>query len=270
MRLKVGVLLVLLISSVQAVKADYFFAAPPREAEMTGITIYGPLVRKLTQVLGEKVIYEHPANWPDYSKKMREDQYDIVFDGPHFNAWRMKHLGHVLVASLPGHLQFHLITSKQYPVIKKSGDLVGREICAMPSPNLATDMILALFKNPSVQPQIYEVKGGFRAMYKSFKQGNCLATIMRVDMYDKLAKKEKDALKIIATTEALPNQTFSVSKRLLNKAGKLRDFLLSENGGLAGQKILARYSKGSTRFQQADKAKFVGVEKFLEDVVFGW
>lgn len=270
MKSVVAVSLLLSIFSVHAVKADYLFAAPPREGEMAGITIYGPLVQKLTQVLGENVVYEQPASWLEYSKKMRNDEYDIVFDGPHFNAWRMKHLSHNLVVSLPGSLQFHLVTYKRYLAIRTSEDLVGRTICAMPSPNLATDMILTLFNNPSVQPQIYDVRGGFREMYESFQNSRCLATIMRIDMFDKLSGREKDQLKIIATTQALPNQTFSVSKRLKKQVGTLRKFMLSEDGSAAGQKILARYSKGASHFVRADAEKFVGAETFLEDVVFGW
>ena len=270
MRFEVIILLAILGLNGQVVKADYIFSAPPREGEMSGITIYGPLVQKLPQVLGEKVVYEQPNSWMEYSKKMRNDEYDIVFDGPHFNAWRMKHLGHALVASLPGNLQFYLITSKRFAAINSNEDLVGRQICAMASPNLATDMILELFKNPSIQPQIYEIDRGFREMYQAFKEGGCLATILRVDLFDKLPKDEKDDLKIIASTRALPNQTFSVSKRLLKESRKLADFFISEDGSTAGQKILARYSKNAPHFQRAESERFVGAEKYLEDVVFGW
>jgi ABC-type phosphate/phosphonate transport system substrate-binding protein len=270
MKYGLRVLLIVILTSIQTVQADYIFSAPPREGAMTGITIYGPLVQKLNQVLGEKVLYEQPGNWLEYSKKMRNGEYDIVFDGPHFNAWRVKHLGHILVASLPGTLQFHLITYKQFLAVNTSQDLVGRAICAMPSPNLGTDMVLSLFQNPSVQPQIFEVKGGFRKMYESFKQGNCLATIMRVDMFNNLLPAEKDKLKIIATTQALPNQTFSISKRLKNKAGKLAKFLLSDEGSSAGQKILERYARGATHFVRAESGKFAGAEYLLENIVFGW
>ena len=72
---------------------------------------------------------------------MREDQYDIIFDAPHFNAWRMKHLGHIPVATLPNQLHIHLINLKEYVNIKTTEDLVGRAICATPSPNFATDHI---------------------------------------------------------------------------------------------------------------------------------
>jgi hypothetical protein len=263
-------LLMLFAVSISSASADYIFAAPPREGEMRGIKLYGPLVNKLTEVLGENVIYERPENWLEYSKKMRNDEYDILFDGPHFNAWRIKHLHHVPVATLPGSLQFYLVTSKDYRNIKTHRDLVGRKICGMPSPHLATDMILDLFKNPAIQPVIYEVPGGIRAMYKAFKEGRCLATIFRIELYDKLPQEDKAKLNIIAKTRAVPNQTLSVGKRLEKNAAKISEFLVSEDGIAAAGKLLARYSKDARYFQRPAKEKFRGAEDILEGVVFGW
>jgi len=270
MRLSTITLLILFVISIQSVSADYIFTAPPREGEIRGIKLYGPLVKKLTEVLGENVVYEQPNNWLEYSKKMRNDEYDIIFDGPHFNAWRIKHLSHVPVASLPGSLQFYLVTSKEYRSIKTHRDLVGRKICGMPSPHLATDMVLDLFKNPAIQPLIYEVPGGIRAMYQAFQEGHCLATIFRIELYDKLPEEDKAKLNIIAKTRAVPNQTVSVGKRLQKNAGKLSAFLVSDDGIAAAGKLLARYSKDARYFQLPVKEKFTGAEELLEGVVFGW
>ncbi len=270
MKLKAIALLMLFAVSIQSASADYVFSAPPREGEMRGIKLYGPLVQRLTEVLGENVVYEQPSNWLEYSKKMRNDEYDIIFDGPHFNAWRIKHLHHVPVASLPGSLQFYLVTFKDYKIINTYRDLVGRKICGMPSPHLATDMILDLFKNPAIQPYIYEVPGGIRAMYNAFKEGHCLATIFRIELYDKLPEEDKAKLKIIATTRTVPNQTVSVGKRLQKNADKLSEFLVSDDGIAAAGKLLARYSKNARYFQRPIKEKFDGAEDLLEGVVFGW
>ena len=90
MKFNAMILLALLAANLQPVSADYIFAAPPREGEMRGIKLYGPLVNKLTEMLGENVVYEQPSNWLEYAKKMRNNEYDIIFDGPHFNAWRIK------------------------------------------------------------------------------------------------------------------------------------------------------------------------------------
>ncbi len=270
MRFNGAVLLLLFVWSMQTANADYIFAAPPREEEMRGIKLYGPLVQKLAEVLGENVIYEQPNNWLEYAQKMRNDEYDIVFDGPHFNAWRIKHLDHTPIASLPGVLQFYLVAYKKHTYIQTLNDLVGRKICGMPSPHLATGMILDLFQNPAIQPEIYEVPGGIREMYEAFKEGDCVATIFRVELFDKLPKHDKEQLKIIAKTRAVPNQTVSVGKRLQKNATKLSEFFVSDDGVAAAGKLLARYSKDARYFQRPDKTQYRGAEDLLEGVVFGW
>ena len=70
--------------------ADLILTAPPRETPEDGHVVYAPLAEYLSQFLGESVIYEHPINWKEYEKRMKNDEYDIIFDGPHFAAWRIE------------------------------------------------------------------------------------------------------------------------------------------------------------------------------------
>ncbi|KPJ93231.1 MAG: hypothetical protein AMJ53_07800, partial [Gammaproteobacteria bacterium SG8_11] len=69
------------------VKADLILSAPPRELPEAGLKLYGPLASHLSELLGEKVIYQHPNNWLEYQRDLRRGVYDIVFDGPHFVSW---------------------------------------------------------------------------------------------------------------------------------------------------------------------------------------
>ncbi|MDH5777459.1 MAG: phosphate/phosphite/phosphonate ABC transporter substrate-binding protein, partial [Gammaproteobacteria bacterium] len=68
--------------------------APPRESKEAGNKLYTPLANHLSKLLNAKVVYQHPGNWLNYQRDMREDKYDIVFDGPHFISWRLEHLKH--------------------------------------------------------------------------------------------------------------------------------------------------------------------------------
>lgn len=255
---------------VGTVQADYILTAPPRESAMKGAKLYGPLALKLSELLGKKVIYEQPKNWLDYSRNMRMGRYDIVFDGPHFSAWRMKHLKHQPVAALPGALEFVLVTHADNPHFKKPRDIAGKRICGMPSPQLATDMILSLYPNPSIQPIIYEVPGGIKKMYKAFKAGKCHATIFRIELFEKLPANEKSKLKIVARTDSLPNQTVTISKRLRKNAPIISGFLTSKKGAMTANNLLSRYSKSAMYFQKPTPVKYKDVELVLEGIVFGW
>lgn len=252
------------------VSADYIFTAPPRENTDKGIELYGPITEKLSAILGEKVVYSQPNGWLDYAKKMREGYYDIVFDGPHFTAWRIIHLDHTPIVSLPGKLGFYLVVNKVDEAINEPRDLVGLKICGMASPHLATDMIYDLYKNPVLQPQIYDVKGTMRDVFKAFKAGKCRGTIFRDIAYKQLPESETAKLKIIAKTRALPNQTITVSGRLKSNAEKLAEFFTSKPGAMVSDGVLTRYSKKQKFFQGATAAEYVGAEDILEDVVWGW
>lgn len=262
-------LLALLFVSSHAV-ADLILSAPPRENPSKGKELYEPLAEKLSDLLGEKVVYQQPKNWAEYANKMRDGYYDIIFDGPHFVAWRQKNLKHTPVASLPGSLEFYIITDKENKELNNTRDLVGKRICGMPSPHLATDLVYDLFKNPVLQPTIYEVRGGQRKSFQAFKEGKCVATIFRSTLYKKLPDEERKSLKIVAKTRTLPNQTISVSQRLENHADAIADFLISKDGAITADSLLSRYSGRKKQFIKARPEKFVGAADILEGVVWGW
>lgn len=250
--------------------ADVIFSAPPREDAEKGREIYLPITEKLSELLGEKVVYEQPGTWLEYSRKMRQGYYDIVFDGPHFTAWRMKHLDHTPIVTLPGRLSFLLVANKSDKEINNARDLVGKQICGMASPHLATDMIYDLYKNPVLQPLIYDVKGQMKDVYQAFKDGKCRATIFRETAFNVLPKAEKDKMKIVAKTRTLPNQTISISDRLKANANKLATFFRSKDGAIVSDGILSRYSKKKKFFEGATVAEYSGAETILEEAIFGW
>lgn len=250
--------------------ADIVFTAPPRENPDTAKELYQPIAEKLTSLLGENVVYEAPQGWADYAKKMRDGRYDIVFDGPHFAAWRLKNLNHVPVATLPGTLDFYIIARNDDDFIKSTRNLVGQKICAMPSPHLSTDLIYDLFPNPVLLPVIYEVKGGTMQGYNAFTEGKCRATIIRAEQFHRLPETEQKSLKIVTKTRSLPNQTVTISQRLQNNASQIAGFFTSQDGSLTADKLLSRFSKNNKRFQKTRSDQYAGAEDILEGVVWGW
>jgi ABC-type phosphate/phosphonate transport system substrate-binding protein len=250
--------------------ADIVFTAPPRENPDTAKALYGPIAEKLSSLLGENVIYQAPKGWADYAKNMRDGRYDIVFDGPHFAAWRLKNLKHVPVAALPGSLDFYIIARHDDDFIKNTRNLVGQKICALPSPHLSTDLVYDLFPNPVLLPVIYEIKGGIMQAYNAFKDGKCRATIIRAEQYHRLPKSDQQSVKIVTKTRSLPNQTVTVSQRLQDNASQIAGFFTSQDGSLTAEKLLSRFSKNNKRFQKTDSDKYAGAEDILEGVVWGW
>lgn len=264
-----AIVLASIVFFISSANAEYVLSAPPREAPEKGEKTYGPIAKKLEALLGEKVVYEAPAGWFDYSRKMRNNKYDIVFDGPHFTAWRVKHLKHTPVVVLPGAIGFYLITHKENS-ISKPQQLVGKKICGLLSPNLGTSMIYELFPNPMLQPVLYEVTGGMKEVWSQFRAGACVAAILRNINYARLSPEDKKLVRIVIKTRHLPNQTITVSHRLKNQAQRIANFMVSKEGAIAAHNLLSRYSKNALYFEQTRSADYAGIERLLEGVVWGW
>lgn len=273
-RLPAAVLLLLgmLTGSPQSFARDLILTAPPREKPADGQKQYGPLAAYLTKLLGKKVTYVYPGNWLSYQRDMREDKYDIIFDGAHFISWRMLHLGNEVVVKLPGTLQFYLLAKKDNDKIKSVNDLVAQKVCAVPPPNLASLSILAKFSNPVRQPVIKGIRGAAPAVLAAFNKGECVAAVLRTDYYKKvLTDAQRAKLKIIYTSPPFPNQGISVSKRVTKDERELMQKALTTGPGVkVTQPIVKRFGGKATSFVPARHDEYVGFNNLLEGVIFGW
>jgi len=254
-----------------SVFAALIFSAPPRESAEQGKKIYGPLAERLSKITGEKVVYVHPNNWPEYTRDMRDDKFDIIFDGPHFAAWRIKHLQNVPVGALSGTLGFVIIAKSDEAKKYRLKDLVGKSLCGIASPNLGTMVAFSMFNNPVIQPEIKIVKGSVADVYKAFVAGQCHYAVLLDRFYNNLPLEAKNKLAVIAKSEQLPNQTFTVSKRVsAREVDEIQKYLVTNDAALAGQTLLKMYSKKFPFFVQAKAEDYNGLESLLEGVVFGW
>lgn len=271
MKVKVVVLAVFGLLFFASAQANLVLTAPPRETVERGEALYGPLAHVLSQILGETVVYEHPRDWSEYTLKMRQNAYDIVFDGPHLAAWRIKHLEHVPVAKLPGDLFFLVATRYDDKEITRAHDLIntGTPVCGMPSPNLATIAVMEYFTNPIIQPDIYEVPS-YDEGYSLLKVGKCRAVVLNAQYLTNLPAAEKAQLNVLFTSVRYPNQTVTTSKRITNaQRASISALLTNQNGVTEAQELLKVYTKQAKRFEPANMQEYAGMESILEEM-WGW
>lgn len=265
-----------LISTHLAAQAEgLILTSPPRETPDKGQKMYGPIADYLTKALGVRVTYQHPGNWLQYQRDMRNDKYDIVFDGPHFIAWRVAHLGHEAIIKLPGKLQFMLVYEKGGATYTKTDDLIGKRICGIPMPNLSTLSILDFYRNPVRQPIMKGIKGGMGKVYKALvgKKVGCHAAVLRTAFFKKKLKKaQRDNLITLIKSKAMPNQGISVSKRVSQKFKNIIVSELTKGGkGAASMKgILKRFGGKAKGFIPVKGNEYDGYNMLLEGVIFGW
>jgi len=252
--------------------ADLVLTAPPRETSVQGQEYYGPIAEYLTKKTGEKIVYKYPGSWEQYAADMRNDKYDIVFDGPHFAAWRIKHLQHKPLVKLRGNLKFLVVANAEARDIDNLDHLVSKKTCGIASPNLSMLTYLAQFADKPQAPSVLEITGGMPAVYKAFKAGKCDAMVLRDSFYkNKISAKDKEDLKIVYSSKPLPNQTITVSARVGKKTQKIiGSSLLEVQGARSAKKVLYRFSRKRPTFTRASANSYLGVEALLEGRLAGW
>jgi len=228
----------------QIVSGAYVFTAPPRETAKNGQKVYESIAEFLTKSTGYRFEYKQQDTWDEYVKGMRNEKYDLVFDGPHFVDWRIHNIGHRALIKIPHLLQWRVIVRSDNNSVKKLEDLAGKKVCAPGSPNFGMLNLFNHFKDAAQQPVHVEVKG-WNNVYDSVKNGDCVAGVLprkNHKIYDKVGAYTRS----IHTHLPYPNQAFTVSKRISEGLGDaIREALLSEDGQQALKNLRKRYTGGS-------------------------
>jgi ABC-type phosphate/phosphonate transport system substrate-binding protein len=251
--------------------AEYVFTAPPRETAEAGKKLYGPLVDHLSGLLNEKVTYQHPGSWRNYKKDMQKGVYDIVFDGPHFAAWRMEKKQAYSAVKLPGQLSFVLVARKDKKVSDKK-QLIGRKVCTLPSPNLGAMTVYSMYPNQMSQPVFTFVKGGFKKVTKQMFAGKCEASILRKSFYTKkLTPEQRDKLVVLETSKPYVNQGVTVNARIpASKRKLIIESLTKGEGRNAARPLFDRFSAKASSFVVADSKEYGELNLLKKNNMFGW
>ncbi len=237
------------------------FTAPPRETPEEGEQIYGPIAEYLGKAIGRKIVYKHPGTWGVYRTEMLKGSYDIVFDGPHFNGYRVQKLGHNILVKIPIQHEFVVITRATEP-FSSVQEMAGRIFCAHAPPNLGTLVLLDQFDNPARQPVILNTKG-WDNIYKGVISRRCVGGILPAANLDKQDWKGK--VKIVYRSPTLPNQAFSAGTRLSpEEQAKLALALLAPEAAGPTARLRAAYKVGPS-FVAADNQEYLGAAKYLKN-----
>lgn len=252
--------------ALQNARGDLVFSAPPRGSFQEESAMYQPVVEYLSRIIGRNVVFQHSDNWLSYSKDMTEGRFDIVFDGPAFNGWRIEKMGHTPLVKLPEDFVFVIVAKNDNDRVKQLKDLAGRKVCAHAPPNLGTLTLQAQFDNPAREPWIVEVKGWDNA-YKALMKGECVATVLPIKNLTKNDKGPNRMAKILYQHKPLPNQAISVGARIPPALhAKIAQALLSDEGKRATEKLRAAYA--GKNFVPASRAEYAGLGDMLKSSIY--
>lgn len=246
---------------------EYVFSAPPRENAQAAAEIYGPIAEYLSRVTGKNVVYRHPGNWIGYQADMRKGEYDLVFDGPHLNAWRAANLQHNILVKAPGDHTFVVAVRQDTDKIRELKQLAGRPVCGMSPPNLGTLTVLSEFDNPARQPIINNTDGGWEQIYSALRSGRCMAAILPAR---NLAKYDAagDATRVVFRAKAYPNQALSAGPRVSPEdQAKIARAMTLPDARAPTSRLRDAYALGGD-FQPAKTAEFASAMAILKDSWF--
>lgn len=247
-----------------SLRSTWTFSAPPRGSFEEEHALYQPVVDYLSRVTGKKVAYKHSSNWLVYSRDMALGQYDLVFDGPHFNGWRQSHLQHTPLLKLPEDFIFVVVSRKDDAKIKDLKQLAGRTVCAHAPPNLGTLTLLSRFENPARQPQIVETQG-WKSAYEGLVEGKCAATILPLKNLKKFDVNNRTH--VLYQHRALPNQAISAGPQIpVDVQKKIAAALTSTEGQAITRKLLDVYA--AKAFVPAQAEEYAGLGDLLKDTLY--
>jgi hypothetical protein len=240
------------------------FSAPPRESIEEAQRLYQPVADYLSRALGRQVAYVYPRNWLTYQKEMTKGSYDIIFDGAHFNSWRISHIQHNTLAKIPDQQTFAVVTRKDNSQVTSLKQLAGKKVCAMGAANLGTLALQSEFA-PERQPLILE-QISWSKVYESVIENRCTAATLPVALLRKL-DGGGNFTRVIHQSRELPNQAFSAGPRLNGEEQiKLGKALTSPDARAILEPLLSVNGVPNKGLVMASKEEFAGMDTYLKDV----
>lgn len=243
---------------------ELVLSAAPREDAAEGERLYGPVAEYLSKSLDKKVVYKHAGNWGVYQGLMQKGAYDIVFDGAHFNSWRVDRAQHNVLLKVPGDHVFVVLVKKDNERLREIKQIAGRTLCAHAPPNLGTLTALKEFENPARQPIIVNIDG-WKEIYQGMIGGKCVAAVIPLKAFEKFEKDKGHQAKIIFRGATVPDNGLSAGPRLnAQDQQKLAQVLLSPEGEKATANLREKYA-GNKPFIATTNKEFSGLSSYLKN-----
>jgi hypothetical protein len=214
----------------------------------------------LTRALGRPVVYRYPGTWGVYRSEMLKGSYDLVFDGPHFNSYRVERLGHEILVQLPGSFQYAVILRADhvYTGLKK---LAGHRFCTLAPPNLGALVLLSLFDNPMRQP-ILVAADNWDEIYRGVTTARCDGGVMPLTHYQRYAHEGKT--KVLFHSAQMPNQALSAGLRVNAMDRRRITEALTATEALVPTAAL-RASWNAEQFVAGSREQYLGLAEYLRN-----
>lgn len=248
-------------AGIRAIGEPLVLSAPPRETAEEARAIYQPVAEYLSTAIGRRVVYRHPGTWGAYRSEMLRGSYDLVFDGPHFNSYRVEKLNHNILVRAPEVHEFAVI-ARPGSGFKQLSDLAGHSICSHAPPNLGTLVFLSHFDNPARQPVILDTRG-WEAIHAGVQGNRCRAGVIPLASLKKLDPHGR--MYVIFKSRPMLNQAISAGPRLSSvEQQKVTAALLSPAAAGPTARLRSEHKIGPA-FAAATNKQYEGLSSYLRN-----
>ncbi len=254
-------LLITLPLTLNAAEKPLIFTTAPSQNRLIIENLYRPFIRYLEGALGQPIRFEVESSLSTYTYKMRNDEYDLVFDGPHFAGWRIDVKQHKPLVKLPGQASLVVAASPKAAHLTMADLAQGRaRVCVFPQPNILTMAFLKEFPNPLQRPTLLRVQE-LAELEDCVLSGRGDVLVMQESQWQESPNHAKLSLIDFKST-AYPNRTLTFSHRVATAtAEQLKTVLLTPAGAEAASAVLKSY--GADRFVEAHLSEYAGLGKLL-------
>jgi hypothetical protein len=194
---------------------------------------------------------------------MQQGSYDLVFDGPHLNSWRISNLQHNTLVKLADEYAFVVVVRKGDRITSLK-QLAGLRICGMTPPDFGTLAVLSQFDNPVRQPIIVNTLGSTKVYESVAIEKQCNAGILPAASMKKF-NDSANLLRAIYMTQPVPNQAFSAGPRISREdQARIAAALVSSEASRAVSRLIAANGTDQ-RLAFASKSDYTGLDVYLKD-----
>ena len=255
------VLGVALATAAMPAHAEIRFVVQPiidREATRKA---FQPLADYLSAATGEQVVLKTAYDYADFWSMMKDGKhYDLIFDGPFYVDYRIKHQNHVPLAKVPGLVSYSLVAMASSGLFEPS-ELIGKKIASLTPPAPGGLVMFKMFPNPLRQPYILPVRSAEDAM-KLLLTGKVHAAMVPTPLAAQ-AMQQGAEISTVVTTDQTPHMTITAGKSIGEATRKkITEALLNATKTPKGVEMLKKI--GFEGFEATDAKLYDGYSRYLE------
>lgn len=247
-------------NKANSVKDFLIFGFLPMESPVSLFRRFAPLRDYLTTQIETEIRLETAKDFPSFTRRTLDRNYDIVFTAPHMALQALDSKHYEVAATFVKPLKAVVVALNKSP-LQKLSDLEGKTIATPPEQAIVTMVGKKFLTKNLINAARYAIYRTHNAAYSAVLAGEVDAAIIS-NFIAKKAISKNQPLKIVASSEPFPGIGILVARDLPEMTkSHIKKALWSMNELPAGIKILKTIAQPG--YKQASNSSFDVLRPFV-------